>query len=117
MTPIKKALIIRQPHVDNILDDLKSWEMRGNKTSVRGRIGIIEAGSGMIMGEVDLVDSLDPITPKEIQGTYDKHCVMDMEKLIKWRFPWVLENPVRYEKPVPYHHPQGAVIWVNLSHG
>ena len=36
---------------------------------------------------------------------------------VKYEKPhvWVLKNPYRYKEPIPYIHPQGAVIWVNLS--
>jgi hypothetical protein len=27
---------------------------------------------------------------------------------------WILTNPQLFAEPVPYKHPQGAVIWVNL---
>lgn len=32
----------------------------------------------------------------------------------KWCWAWVLENAIRYDTPIPYEHPQGAVIWVSL---
>src|SRR5215831_14717644 len=33
-----RALLIRRPWIDMILDGRKTWEMRGARTSVRGRI-------------------------------------------------------------------------------
>lgn len=30
---------------------------------------------------------------------------------------WVLENVQRADRPVPYKHPMGAVIWVTLPSG
>jgi hypothetical protein len=30
-------------------------------------------------------------------------------------FAWVLQNARRLSEPVPYSHPYGAVIWVNLT--
>lgn len=108
---MEKALIIRKPWIDKILDDGKIWEMRATKTKVRGRIGLIEAGSGLIVGEVTLVDSLDPATA----DGFMKHHIEDESLLKKWPYPWVMSKPVRYEKPIPYKHPQGAVIWVKLD--
>ncbi|MGP4062271.1 hypothetical protein [Halobacillus sp. H74] len=26
-----------------------------------------------------------------------------------------MENPIIFDEPVPYQHPQGAVIWVDLK--
>ena len=33
----------------------------------------------------------------------------------KWRYAWELSNVRQLKRPVPYSHPQGAVIWVNLE--
>ena len=30
-------------------------------------------------------------------------------------YAWVLEKPRYLKRPVPYQHPQGAVIWVCLD--
>ncbi|GAF99913.1 unnamed protein product, partial [marine sediment metagenome] len=29
-------------------------------------------------------------------------------------YAWVLEKAKRYDEPIPYTHPLGAVIWVKL---
>lgn len=49
-----RALIVRQPWIDLILSGKKTWEMRGAKINVRGRIGLIEQGTGLIFGETKL---------------------------------------------------------------
>jgi hypothetical protein len=33
----------------------------------------------------------------------------------KWTTAWVLQRARSLPKPVPYRHPAGAVIWVNLD--
>lgn len=116
---IKRGLIIRRPYIDMILSGKKTWEMRSTHTKVRGRIALIEAGYGMIVGEADLVDSLefdfkDSVTCWEHQS---KHGLTfeDFPKLDKWSHAWVLENVIKYKRPIPYNHPQGAVIWVKLN--
>ena len=30
-------------------------------------------------------------------------------------FAWVVKNARRLERPIPYKHPSGAVIWVRLD--
>jgi hypothetical protein len=30
-------------------------------------------------------------------------------------YAWVMDKAQQLPKPVPYHHPSGAVIWVNLG--
>lgn len=33
----------------------------------------------------------------------------------KRTYAWVFDKPKIYNEPIPYKHPMGAVIWVNLS--
>lgn len=115
---INRALIVREPHVDNILDGIKTWEMRSTKTNIRERIGLIKAGSGLIVGEVDIIRVQEaPIKLRSRHMTKCFHRVeeKDFHKLEKWKYAWVLANAKRYETPIPYIHPRGAVIWVKLD--
>lgn len=50
-----RALIIREPWIELILSGRKTWEIRGTATSVRGRIGLIRARSGLIVGTPEFV--------------------------------------------------------------
>ena len=111
-----KCLIIKKEHLDNILNNGKVWEMRSTKTNIRGRIGLIEAGSGLIMGEASLIHCRQPFAgDQEAAAWFRKHLVHRFDLLKKWRYPWVLDNVKKYDKPRPYKHPQGAVIWVNVD--
>ncbi len=99
-----------------ILSGVKTWEMRSAKTNIRGRIGLIEQGSGLIVGEVDLIDSLPEINEYKFYKAWGKHKISsDFKTVSNWTFPWVLANAERYKRPIHYNHPQGAVIWVNLE--
>ena len=114
---LERALVIRQPHIGHILYGMKSWEMRSKPTKIRGRIGLIEAGSGLIVGECE-IDRIQS-APKSYRARFmtrayhripaDRYSVMD-----KWCWAWVMSNVLRYDDPVAYEHPQGAVIWVSL---
>ena len=33
----------------------------------------------------------------------------------KPRYEWLFSDPVKFDKPVPYVHPRGAQIWVNIQ--
>ena len=112
---ITRGLIIRQPWADMILDGKKTWEMRSKQTNVRGRIALIEQGSGLIVGECWLLDSTYPLSDGEFAFYYICHKIKDTRLLKKWRIPWVIGTPKRYDKPIPYKHPQGAVVWVDLE--
>jgi len=108
-----RALIIRKFWLDKIFDEGKIWEMRSTKTNVTGKIGLIESGTGLIIGEANLIGcSHIPIKPND--KYFDKHKVEDTELLIKWRYPWILSDAKRYDNPIPYKHKKGAVIWVKL---
>ena len=110
---IDRALIIKKEWLDKIFDDGKVWEMRSTRTKVRGKIALIESGSGLIVGEANLMYCSDkPISNHPSQFKY--HQVEDAELLKKWKYAWGLSCAKRYEKPIPYNHPQGAVIWVKL---
>jgi hypothetical protein len=109
-----KALIIRKEWLDMILDGSKTWEMRSRPTNVRGRILLIEAGSGHIVGECVLTGS--PTSPMPVCSYhFNKHRVSNADLLRKWCYPWMLSNAKRYDKPIPYDHPKGAVVWVNIE--
>jgi hypothetical protein len=111
-----KALIVRKEWLDMILDGSKTWEMRSRPTKVRGWILLIEAGSGHIVGECVLEHSLPkPLTTEQKRLFQHRHKVTDLTLLEKWCYPWILRNAKRYDKPIPYTHPKGAVVWVNID--
>lgn len=110
-----RALIIQDVWCDSILGGEKSWEMRTTRTNVRGTIGLIKAGTGFIQGSVELNDSLDAIPEKEYYQHIGKHHIRRLpDAAQKWEYPWVMKNPIRFEEPIPYSHPSGAVIWVRM---
>ncbi len=53
-----KGLIIKEAWIDLILDGRKTWEIRGRQTNKREKIGIIQSGTGTVIGTVDLVDCI-----------------------------------------------------------
>mgnify|MGYP003341256152 FL=1 len=64
---MERGLIIRQSWLKKIFNDGKIWEMRSTKTDIRGKIGLIESGSGLIVGEANLVDCQKIPTDKNRQ--------------------------------------------------
>lgn len=113
-----KGLIIKKKWLDLILEGAKTWEIRGASTRVRGKIALIESGTGLIVGEAQLTDVVGPLSKKDLLSSIDRHCVprQSIVKGIRYKNPhaWVLEGAKRFKEPKPYSHPQGAVIWVNL---
>lgn len=111
-----RALIVQGNWCDLILQGSKSWELRSSKTTYRGPFGLIKSCTGLIYGKADLVDSLDALSDDEFHLFADKHKASSIKDIgNKWRFPWVVSNPVTFGRPLFYKHPLGAVIWVKLN--
>ncbi len=116
-----KGLIIRKPWVDFILDGafgcgpLKTWELRGKRTQVRGTIGLIEAGSGLVVGTVDLVDVVGPLSRETLERNRDRHQFEVDDITYAKTYAWILAGAARLDPPVEYNHPRGARSWVRLD--
>jgi hypothetical protein len=114
-----KALIIAEPWISAILRGEKAWEMRKTGCKLRGPIALIRKGSGQVVGVAELIDSRPPlINRNQYAAAEPYHRVpptrYEMAFAEGWRTPWVLANARALARPVPYKHPPGAVIWVNL---
>lgn len=114
-----RGLIIKSPYVDYVLQGLKTWEIRGTKTNIRGRIALIKKGSCSVVGTCVLKDVKGPLTIDEMLST--KHHCIEHERLKRdglhydKTYAWILSDPIIFDEPIPYNHPRGAVIWVNLN--
>ena len=113
-----RALLIRQPWIGLILAGKKTWEIRGSRTSIRETIGLIHSGSGTVVGVCELVDCVGPLTAEEFLNNAQKAGMRPDEAKLGWyrkTYAWVLEMPRILQRPVPYAHRHGAVIWVRLA--
>ena len=115
-----RALLIKSPWIDKILAGEKTWEIRGSRTKIRGPIALIRSGSGQIVGVAELVDCLGPLSLDEMLKNVRKHRVdaarlKDNGMSYKTTHAWVLKNAQRLDDPIPYKHPSGAIIWVDLD--
>jgi len=111
-----KGLIIKPKWADLILSGKKTWEIRGSNTSTRGEIALIKSGTGMIFGTAVLTNSFQ-VTPEAFEQGRRNHRIPDSIQ-ITYSKPhvWEMSAPKIFDKPIPYNHPQGAVIWVNLPY-
>lgn len=116
---ITKGLVIDAPPIDRILDGIKNWEMRSTTTKVRGRVALIRKGSGTVVGTAEIVDCVGPLTADQMLQNHERHRIdaarIRSGEVAKWKYAWVLANVRRLPESVPYVHPSGAVIWVNLE--
>ena len=114
-----KGLIIREPWIDMILNGSKTWELRTQRTTLRGEIALIRKGSGQIEAVAQLVDSLHPLDPQGLADSVQFHGVPRSQQATVisngWLFPWLIVDTRRLSSPVPYTHPNGAVTWVDLD--
>jgi hypothetical protein len=123
-----RALLIREPFISLILTSRKRWELRGTPTKIRGRIGLVKSGSGLIFGECKIVRCDGPIDYLELLKSSDLSC-QEKEALRRDGRPpylqkggstsrtyaWVLSEPRVYREPIPYRHPSGAITFVDLT--
>jgi len=114
------ALVIRRPWIDKILDHTKTWEIRGRRTEKRGVIGLIEGGSGTVVGTCRLVDVVGPLSRSEFitnakKAGFSCDDVATSPLPYERTYGWVVEDARRLNTPVQYEHPSGAVIWARLS--
>ena len=89
------CLFVKAPFAGWIVDGVKIIEYRTRETYIRGRIGIIESGTGTVIGDVELWHSF-------YSGLHKMHM-------------WHLRNPRRYATPVPFEHKRGCVTWAILD--
>jgi hypothetical protein len=116
---IEKALAIREPWIDLILSGQTTWEMRGQRPSYRGWIGLIRKGSGRVACIARLDDVGHPLTEDEMVATFDKHRIPEAMirsgEVAKWTTPWKLTDIRVLDEPVSYRHPNGAITLFSLE--
>jgi hypothetical protein len=113
-----RALLIHEEFVNKILVGKKTWEMRGAWTTIRETIALVPSGTGTVTGVCDLVGCIGPLTAAEYRKNARKAGTISSEAKLgyyKKTYAWVVKNPRTLKKPVPYKHPNGAIIWVTLD--
>jgi hypothetical protein len=117
---VARGPVIERPWVRLIADGKKTWEMRARPTNVRGWIGLIEKGTGTVIGIACLTALLPPLQPDVHHLHFKKHRVSAVagrkRYMGRYVIPWKLTKAFKLSRPAPYEHPAGAVIWVTFSH-
>ena len=128
MAPVR-GLKIREPWLTKILLGTKTWELRGKATRVRGLIGLVRAGSGLVCGQATLQECI--LLAKKsgqrwvfrsrscsFRSTFNKHgCRATDVNLLGYKniYAWILRDVVLYKTPHECVYGDGAVIWTNLN--
>ena len=117
---INRAIIIKSPWIDYILQGLKCLEVRGSNTHVRGWVGVIKSGSGFVYGAVNINDSVK-LNEKNFNSLKSSHMLykkdIDYNKLLDiYNNPWgwSIADHKKFKTPVPYTHKKGCVIWCKI---
>lgn len=109
------AIPIMEPWIDMILIEVKTWEIRSKNTLKIGPVALIRSGSGTVVGTANLSEVI-LLSRKLCQNNARKMGMTKPEALgCIGEYAWVLENVVKFKKPVPYKHPRGAITWVTLD--
>ena len=115
---ITRGLLIQSPHIEKVLSDQKTWEIRGYAAKIRGPIALIRSGSGQIVGTCKIVDVRGPLTRAEFLRNARKIGLRPSEigRSLPYArtYAWVLKDARRLRTPLPYKHPSGAIGWVRF---
>jgi hypothetical protein len=113
-----RGLIIKPEPLSRIFAGRKVLEIRGTRTNIRGKILLIQSGSGMIVGSCTLVDCLGPLTIRQYRKFAPKIGLRPSE--VGYRLPytrtfgWLISDAKRFKKPIEFRNPPGAVVWVRV---
>ena len=109
------ALTVMPKQCQKILHREKVWEIRGQscKKHLRERICIAESGSGMLVGEMTIRESIK-VTREELEANVDLHQIEDLS-ILRYSniYAWVIEDVVAYPERVP--HKGSRAAWVDLQ--
>jgi len=89
-------------------------ELRGSATKVRGRIAILASGTGTVIGTCELWGVEGPLKLKDLRSNArrlgERTSKITGPLYYRNTYARVLRHPKRLRTPVPYSHPQGAVM-------
>lgn len=98
-----------------IVDGTKSIEVRSNACRRLERVAIIEAGTNLILGTVEITGNICFDTSMEWERQKLAHRVNVPLKDLDYAKPfgWLLHNPIKFKTPIPCKNRKlGQVIWV-----
>lgn len=136
---LSSALFVQKPWIDKILDEGKTWEMRGYLTHKRERFYLAESKANLLRGEATLADcklvavkdgngawliAEDILNESDVENvsSIDKKMGFSLENLPEFLrekctrlYAWVLSDVKKYQEPIPWKPKSGAVIWSSVN--
>lgn len=107
-----KALIVKKPWIDYILDGIKTWEIRGSKTNIRGKIELIQSGSGLVVGCCEIIDCKQ-LSFEDYINNKDKHKISDTTCL-PYKYHFATNGWCRYENGISQSRSQQSFNYQRL---
>jgi hypothetical protein len=106
------GLIVRQPFARLIIEGRKDWEIRSRKPP-KNKTGreIYLLSEGEALGKIKIVSFHGPLSKEELDSTANHH-FSPQKHFDSSVFAWILSVSERFLRPVGYHHPIGARVWV-----
>jgi hypothetical protein len=115
--PAARGLVVHEEPLEKILGGRKTWELRTTSTRLRGRIALIQSGSGLIVGTCRVVDAVGPLTRQQRLTGWRRAGFPKGKMLPAGSYAWVIADARRLKRPLRYRHPKGAIVWVRLAPG
>lgn len=116
---VERALRIREPWIGKILSGEKTWEMRPQRTAVRGLIGLIRQGTNLVVGVARLADCLPALTRANYMEYANRHAIPEtiLDRVLEknWVYPWVLDGVRPLPQPVQFRQKSGPVKFIRLE--
>ena len=105
-----RGLKVRKPWLDQIFSGSKKIEIRGVRSPHLGRVLLVEVGSKLIRGSVEITGS-HLLTAQEKQ---DNSAAISTLSAYSTFWAWDLREPVEFEipLPVPPAVAKGSVVWL-----
>ena len=102
------SMVLDARSIDSILSGSRTWQLRFEKVSHKGVIEVVQGCSDLILGTVEVVGCIGPLTEQVVEDSLDKFNLSELEaKQLSNRiakgmrvYAMILESPRRYMSPV-----------------
>lgn len=118
MARVERGLIIKAPWAQALAEGRKRWELRNRPSEVRGPVAILEGGTCQAVGVMEIVDCVGPLDPAALRLAARRGLILPEEIHDADHAPqyaWAVGKAQPFDRPIPYRHPRGAVVWVKLD--
>ena len=87
------------------LNGLCSWQISDSAVEVRGTVGMVQACSDLIVGQIDIVECFGPIDSSELKENIGLLSSRDSERIKREGFSTVAVYVIVFRSPFRYYSP------------